>query len=72
VALRRDGTAAQAELTARERQVVALVAEGKTNAEIAAELDIATRTVGKHLEHVFEKLGVTTRTGAVAAWRRLE
>lgn len=58
-------------LTLRERQVVALVADGKTNAEVAAELDIATRTVGKHLEHVFEKLGVTTRTGAVAGWRRL-
>lgn len=51
-------------LTAREREVLALVASGKTNGEIATLLAISARTVQKHLEHVFEKLGVETRTAA--------
>ena len=38
---------------------------GKTNAEIAAILDMSPRTVEKHFEHVFEKLGVETRVAAV-------
>lgn len=53
-------------LTAREREIVQLVAEGKTNAEIAAELWVAPSTVKKHLEHVYEKLGVGRRTAAAA------
>jgi len=51
-------------VTGREREVLALVAAGKTNREIAAVLAISARTVQKHLEHVFQKLGVETRTGA--------
>jgi DNA-binding CsgD family transcriptional regulator len=51
-------------LTAREREVLALVAAGKTNGEIATLLAISARTVQKHLEHVFGKLGVETRTAA--------
>ncbi len=51
-------------LTQREREVLALVAAGKTNAEIALLLSISPRTVQKHLEHVFDKLGVETRTAA--------
>jgi DNA-binding CsgD family transcriptional regulator len=51
-------------LTARERDVLALVAAGKTNTEIGMLLAISGRTVQKHLEHVFEKLGVETRTAA--------
>jgi DNA-binding CsgD family transcriptional regulator len=51
-------------VTGREREVLALVAAGKTNREIAAVLAISARTVQKHLEHVFEKLGVETRTAA--------
>jgi DNA-binding CsgD family transcriptional regulator len=51
-------------LTARERDVLALVAAGKTNGEVATLLAISPRTVQKHLEHVFEKLGVETRTAA--------
>jgi DNA-binding CsgD family transcriptional regulator len=56
----------QIQLTAREREVVAWVARGKTNAEIARLLCLAPGTVGKHLEHVYAKLGVNTRTAAVA------
>ena len=54
------------ELTAREREVLAWVARGKTNAEIARLLWLAPSTVGKHLENVYAKLGVSTRTAAVA------
>jgi DNA-binding CsgD family transcriptional regulator len=54
------------ELTAREREVLAWVARGKTNAEIAQLLWLAPKTVGKHLENVYAKLGVSTRTAAVA------
>jgi DNA-binding CsgD family transcriptional regulator len=55
----------QAQLTAREREVLAWVARGKTNAEIARLLWVAPATVGKHLENVYAKLGVGTRTAAV-------
>jgi DNA-binding CsgD family transcriptional regulator len=51
-------------LTQREREILALVGKGKTNGEIAAILSISARTVQKHLEHVFQKLGVETRTAA--------
>lgn len=51
-------------LTQREREIVALVGTGKTNSEIATILSISARTVQKHLEHVFQKLGVETRTAA--------
>src|SRR5215207_370922 len=54
------------QLTAREREVLAWVARGKTNAEIARQLWLAPSTVRKHLENVYAKLGVTTRTAAVA------
>ena len=52
-------------LTAREAEVLGWVARGKTNAEIAAVLFISPLTVRTHLEHIFEKLGVRTRTAAV-------
>jgi DNA-binding CsgD family transcriptional regulator len=51
-------------LTRREREVLAILPAGKTNDEIAAILAISPRTVQKHLEHVFEKLGVETRMAA--------
>jgi DNA-binding CsgD family transcriptional regulator len=53
-------------LTARENEILLLVAEGRTNAEIARILWISPNTVRTHLEHAFEKLGVHTRAGAVA------
>jgi DNA-binding CsgD family transcriptional regulator len=53
-------------LSRREREVLALVAEGMTNAEIAALIWVSPRTVKKHLEGVYEKLGVHTRTAAAA------
>lgn len=59
-----QGSVAAALLTAREREVLDWVAAGKTNADIAAILDLSPRTIEKHLEHVYEKLGVETRTAA--------
>lgn len=53
-----------ADLTPREREIVELVAEGKTNAEIAAQLWVAPSTVKKHLEHVYAKIGVGRRAAA--------
>jgi DNA-binding CsgD family transcriptional regulator len=57
-------------LTRREVEVLTWVTDGKTNAEIGEILDTSPRTVQKHLEHIFEKLGVETRT-AVAARARV-
>jgi DNA-binding CsgD family transcriptional regulator len=53
-------------LTAREAEIMAWVARGKTNQEIAALLVVSPHTVRKHLEHTYLKLGVHTRTAAVA------
>ena len=53
-------------LTDREREILELVAAGKSNAEIAETLWVAPGTVRKHLENVYEKLGVHSRTAAVA------
>jgi DNA-binding CsgD family transcriptional regulator len=49
-------------LTAAERRVAALVAEGRTNREVAAALFLAERTVASHLSRVYAKLGVRSRT----------
>jgi DNA-binding CsgD family transcriptional regulator len=57
---------AEVSLTMREREVLAWVARGKTNAEVAELLWLAPSTVRKHLENVYAKLGVSTRTAAVA------
>ncbi len=53
------------QLTPRELSALRLLADGKANKEIASELDISERTVKTHLEHLFAKLGVTSRTEAV-------
>lgn len=54
----------QAGLTDRETQVLRLVVEGKTNQEIGLALEISDKTVEKHLEGVFTKLGVSSRVAA--------
>lgn len=53
-------------LSPREREVLAHVASGKTNREIAAALVISEHTVGRHLDNVFAKLGVGSRAAAIA------
>ncbi|MCZ2495443.1 response regulator [Xylophilus sp. Kf1] len=58
-------------LTPRESEVLAWLAKGKTNRDIAEILGMSHRTVNKHLEHIFEKLGVETRSAATALAGRL-
>ena len=57
---------ATASLTPRETEVLSWIAKGKTNRDVADILGLSPRTVNKHLEHVFEKLGVETRAAAAA------
>ena len=58
-------------LTAREAQVLQLVAAGRSNAQIAAALVISTKTVSVHVSHILDKLGVASRGEAAAtAWTR--
>jgi DNA-binding NarL/FixJ family response regulator len=53
-------------LTPRELQVLRLVAAGKTNAAVAAELFLSERTIERHLSNIFAKLDLSTRTAATA------
>jgi len=71
-----DGRAAQASadpfgLTPRERQVLAALAAGRTNREIAAELFMAEKTASVHVSRILAKLGVRSRTEAAAVAHRL-
>ena len=68
-AVQREGPAARladAALTPRETEVLSWLAKGKTNRDIGEILGTSPRTVNKHLEHIFEKLGVETRAAAAA------
>jgi DNA-binding NarL/FixJ family response regulator len=56
-------------LTAAEQRVAALVAEGRTNKEVAAALFLGERTVETHLSHVYSKLGVRSRTELARVYR---
>ncbi len=55
---------APVELTPREQEVLALVAEGLTNKEIGQRLNLSARTINFHLDNIFSKIGVNTRTEA--------
>lgn len=52
-------------LTAREREVLELIAQGLANAAIASQLNIALKTVGNHISAIFLKVGVATRAEAI-------
>ncbi len=62
----RDSSELPAGLSAREVEVLKLVAAGKTNREIAAEMVISEHTVSRHLQNIFAKLGVSSRAAATA------
>ncbi|HXT88798.1 MAG TPA: helix-turn-helix transcriptional regulator [Trebonia sp.] len=64
---REAATGALADLTDQEIRVLNLAALGRTNSAIAHALDISPRTVAKHLEHIYRKLDVNSRTSAVFA-----
>jgi len=66
-----EGTEPEVQLARREREVVALVAAGRTDAEIAAELDIATSTVRSHLDRIGQKTGARRRPALLRLARRL-
>jgi DNA-binding CsgD family transcriptional regulator len=53
-------------LTGREAEILQLVAAGRTNTAIARSLEVSPRTIAKHLEHIYRKLGVTSRAAAVS------
>jgi CheY-like chemotaxis protein/DNA-binding CsgD family transcriptional regulator len=53
-------------LTAREAEILMWISRGKTNKEMGLIMGTSPRTVNKHLEHIFEKLGVATRAAAVS------
>lgn len=68
---RSPGRPAHQRLTARERQVLTLVAAGLTNAEIAAELQLSPNTVKEHASSMFRKLGARNRADAIVRAQRL-
>ena len=59
------------QLTARELEVLGLLAAGRSNRRIAQELVVTLDTVKKHVSHVLDKLGAGNRTEAVARARQL-
>ena len=66
-----SGPGELAELSAREREVLVLVAKGMTNREIAAQLVISDATARNHVSHILEKLGLSRRTEAATLAARL-
>jgi DNA-binding CsgD family transcriptional regulator len=63
---RAEALVRHAGLTERELEVLRLVAEGRTNREIASQLFLSEHTVARHLTHIFTKVGVENRAGAAA------
>jgi DNA-binding NarL/FixJ family response regulator len=61
-----DGPAARAGLTPREREVLRLLAAGRSNREIGEALFVSPRTVQTHVTHLLAKLGLPSRTAAAA------
>ena len=63
---RKGAAGAAGGLTAREVEVLRLVAAGNTNRTIAVTLDISDHTVRRHLQNIFDKIGVSSRAAATA------
>ena len=56
-------------LSARETEIMSLIAGGRTNGEIAAQLFLAEKTVKNHVNRIYSKLGVASRHAAITQWR---
>jgi DNA-binding NarL/FixJ family response regulator len=70
---RRRGTSGDgvlAMLSNREIEVLELVASGRTNRDIAAELYLSVRTVDRHVSRIYQKLGVSSRAAAASVFER--
>jgi DNA-binding NarL/FixJ family response regulator len=66
-----NGMRDESSLSPREREILSLLAEGRTQSQIAAALVISSKTVATHIQHILSKLGVQSRAQAVAvAFRR--
>ena len=65
-----DGAGEPHGLSAREAEVMSLIADGQTNGEIAARLFLAEKTVKNHVRRIYSKLGVGSRPAAIAYWRQ--
>lgn len=55
-------------LSAREAEIMSLIAGGRTNGEIAAQLFLAEKTVKNHVNRIYSKLGVASRDAAITQW----
>ena len=56
-------------LSARETEIMTLIAAGHSNGEIAAKLTVAEKTVKNHVNRIYAKLGVGSRRAAIAYWQ---
>ncbi|HYB17504.1 MAG TPA: helix-turn-helix transcriptional regulator [Streptosporangiaceae bacterium] len=65
----RAGGTGESVLSAREAEVMSLIADGQTNGQIAARLFLAEKTVKNHVRRIYSKLGVGSRPAAIAYWR---
>jgi ATP/maltotriose-dependent transcriptional regulator MalT len=62
------GTTRPAGLSAREAQIMTLIAAGHSNGQIAASLVLAEKTVKNHVNRIYAKLGVGSRSAAISRW----
>ena len=63
-----DGKQGGKSLSARESEIMSLIADGHTNGEIASSLFLAEKTVKNHVRSIYSKLGVASRSAAIARW----
>jgi ATP/maltotriose-dependent transcriptional regulator MalT len=63
------GTSSSRGLSSREAEIMALIAAGHSNGEIATALTVAEKTVKNHVNRIYAKLGVGSRPAAIAYWR---
>jgi DNA-binding NarL/FixJ family response regulator len=63
-----SGTAHPLGLSLREAQIMSLIADGRSNGEIAAQLVLAEKTVKNHVNRIYAKLGTESRAAAIVRW----